>query len=88
MMLYLVVHLGLDLMDSNTPGFSDDPLSNDPDADNHSVTKTKLTMMTSKDKKKTFFKKVNSLLISLERSKRSVEGILFSFFFFVVHVSR
>ena len=43
-------------MDQNIPGFGDDILGNDGDGD--SLTKSKLNTNTSKDKKKTFFKKV------------------------------
>jgi hypothetical protein len=49
-------HLGLDIIDQNIPGFGDDTLGNDGDGD--SLTKSKLNINTSKDKKKTFFKKV------------------------------
>ena len=50
--------LGLDVIDQNIPGFNDDTLGNDGDGDNNSLTKSKLNLNASKDKKKTFFKKV------------------------------
>lgn len=52
------VFSGLDLMDQNVPGFNDDMIGNDVDGDSHSLNKAKLAMAMSKDKKKTFFKKV------------------------------
>ena len=45
-------------MDQNVPSFNEDMMCNDLDGDNHSLNKAKLTMAMSKDKKKTFFKKV------------------------------
>ena len=48
--------LGLDMMDQNMPGFSDDNMGNDGDGD--SLTKSKLNLNAAKDKKKPFFKKV------------------------------
>ena len=50
------------MIDQNIPGFGDDNLGNDGDGD--SLTKSKLNLNTSKDKKKTFFKKVRSILFS------------------------
>jgi hypothetical protein len=45
------------MIDQNIPGFGDDNLGNDGDGD--SLTKSKLNLNTSKDKKKPFFKKVS-----------------------------
>ncbi|CAF2052297.1 unnamed protein product [Rotaria magnacalcarata] len=45
----------LDAIDQNIPGFGDDTLGNDDDGD--SLTKSKLNINTTKDKKKPFFKK-------------------------------
>lgn len=50
--------LGLDLMDANLTGFGDDPLTTDPDTDNYNYGRSKIPLAASKDKKKTFFKKV------------------------------
>lgn len=49
---------GLDILDQNIPGFTDDPAGNDGDGDNNSLTKSRLNINVNKDKKKTFFKKV------------------------------
>jgi voltage-dependent calcium channel beta-2 len=49
----------LDMIDQNIPGFGDDNLGNDGDGD--SLTKSKLNLNTSKDKKKPFFKKASNI---------------------------
>jgi hypothetical protein len=56
---FLFFSIGLDNLDQNIPGFSDDTLGNDGDGD--SLTKSKLNLNSSKDKKKPFFKKVNTI---------------------------
>lgn len=49
----------MDAIDQTIPGFGDDLLGNDGDGD--SLTKSKLNLNTTKDKKKPFFKKVTLL---------------------------
>jgi hypothetical protein len=49
------------MIDQNIPGFGDDNLGNDGDGD--SLTKSKLNLNTSKDKKKPFFKKVSTFYL-------------------------
>lgn len=57
--------IGLDVIDQNLIGLSDDFLGNDGDGDNNSLTKSKLNLNMAKDKKKTFFKKVRSVYFIL-----------------------